>query len=154
MSTSNGSHVRNVGIMGHGGVGKTILLEHLLHLAGATKRVGNIVEGSTVGDYLEEEKAHGHTISLKLMHLDWNGSRTHLVDHPGYADFIGELVATMPILDSVVIVVDATTGPQAGTDNAFYEAEKDGTPCAFFVNKLDREDTDFNGAVETIRSTY
>jgi elongation factor G len=140
--------------MGHGGVGKTILLEHLLHLAGATQRVGSIVEGTTVGDYLEEEKAHGHTISLKLMHLDWNGSRIHLVDHPGYADFIGELVATMPILDSVVIVVDAMTGPQAGTDNAFREAEKDGTPCAFFINKLDRENTDFNAAVETIRSTY
>ena len=146
--------VRNVGILGHGGTGKTMLIEHVLHQAGVTKRVGKIEDGNTVGDYLDEEIQRQQTIAMKLIHVDWNGSRIHLVDHPGYADFLGEVAASIPLLDGVVIVVDATTGVQVGTDNAFKYADEHNTPRAFFINKLDREHTDFDETVSQLQETY
>ncbi|MBI2433887.1 MAG: elongation factor G, partial [Candidatus Hydrogenedentes bacterium] len=87
-------------------------------------------------------------------HLDWNGIQVHLIDHPGYADFIGEVAASTPLLDGLVIVVDAATGVQVGTDNAWKYAEQHQVPRAFFVNKLDREHTDFKKVVNTLRETY
>ncbi|MCC6488736.1 MAG: elongation factor G [Candidatus Hydrogenedentes bacterium] len=152
-STESGS-VRNVGILGHGGTGKTMLIEHVLHAAGKTNRLGKIQDGNTVCDYLEEEIQRKQTISMKLAHLDWKGTRIHLVDHPGYADFLGEVAASVPVLDAVIIVVDATTGIQVGTDHAMRYANLHTTPRAIFINKLDRENADFDRVVEQLRSAY
>lgn len=146
--------VRNVGILGHGGVGKTTLVERLLHAAGVTNRVGRVEDGNTVTDYLDEERARKQTICLKLAHLTWKDHTVHLVDHPGYADFVGEVASSAPILDAAVIVVDAAAGPQVGTDNAWEYLEKHKTARAFFVNRLDREHTDFSEAVRQIQEIY
>ncbi|MCP4638944.1 MAG: elongation factor G [bacterium] len=154
MATADAGKVRNVGILGHGGTGKTMLIEHILHAAGKTNRLGKIEDGNTVGDYLEEEQGRQQTICMKMMSCDWNGSRVHLVDHPGYVDFIGEVAASMPVLDGVVIVVDATTGVQVGTDNAMKYADRYNVPRAIFVNKLDRENTDFDEVVASLQAIY
>jgi elongation factor G len=154
MAKVDASKIRNVGILGHGGAGKTMLIEHILHKAGKTNRLGKIADGNTVGDYLDEEKERQQTIAMKLMHLDWKGSRIHLVDHPGYVDFLGEVAASVPLLDGVVILIDAATGVQVGTDNAFKYAEEYNTPRAFFVNKLDRDNTDFDEVVDEIQKNY
>jgi elongation factor G len=154
MSKIDPTRVRNVGILGHSGVGKTMLLEHLLNDAGVTARLGSIEEGTTVCDYLEEEIEHKHSCAMKLCHLDWHGSRIHFVDHPGYTDFLGEVAASVPLLDGVIIMVDATTGIQVGTDLAWRYAQKYKVPRAFFVNKLEKDDTDFMAVVKTIRETY
>jgi len=154
MPSVDASNVHNVGILGHGGAGKTMLIEHILHRAGKTSRLGKIAEGNTVGDYLDEEKTRQQTICLKVMHVDWKDSRIHLVDHPGYVDFIGEVAASTPVLDGLVILVDATTGIQVGTDNAYRYAEEHETPRAFFINKLDRENTSFDEVVSSIQETY
>lgn len=146
--------VRNAGILGHGGVGKTMLLEHILHDAGITNRLGAIESGNTVCDYLDEEVERQHSITMKLVHLDWNGTRIHLADHPGYADFVGEVAASAPLLDGMVIVVDATTGVQVGTDNAWKYAERFNVPRAIFVNKLDRDNIDFDEVVSGLQETY
>lgn len=145
---------RNVGIVGHSGVGKTTLIEHILHDAKVTNRLGTVEEGNTVCDYLEEEKERKHSIALKLCHCAWHGDRIHLVDHPGYVDFIGEFAASAPLLDGLVIVVDATTGVQVGTDLAWKYAERHNIPRAFFINKLDREHTDYYAVVAALRETY
>lgn len=81
---------RNVGIVGHSGAGKTMLLEHILHDAGITTRMGSIEDGNTVTDYLEEEIERKHSITMKLCHVEWRGDRIHFVDHPGYIDFQGK----------------------------------------------------------------
>ena len=154
MASVDAGRVRNVGFLGHGGAGKTMLIEHILHKAGKTSRIGKIAEGNTVGDYLDEEKARQQTICLKLMQVDWKDSRIHVVDHPGYADFIGEVAASAPILDGMVILVDASTGIQVGTDNAYKYAEEYNIPRAFFVNKLDREYTIFEEIVSSLREAY
>jgi elongation factor G len=154
MSDIDLGKVHNVGIYGHGGVGKTSLVEQILHDAGVTNRRGRIEEGNTVCDYLDEEIAHKHSIQLTPAHVSWEGARIHLVDHPGYSDFIGELAASAPVLDTLIIVVDAAAPIQVGTDNAWSYAERYKVPRAFFVNKLDRENTDFNEAMRAIREVY
>lgn len=154
MATVDAAKVRNVGIVGHGGCGKTMLIEHILHATGKTNRIGSIESGNTVGDYLEEEIEHGHTVSMKLMHVDWDGGRVHLIDHPGYLDFIGELASSAAILDAMVIVIDATSGPRAGTDAAMDYAKKYNVPRALFLNKLDHENVDFDAAVAQIQAAY
>jgi len=154
MSITDPALIRNVGILGHGGVGKTTLIENILHDAGVVNRVGSVEDGTTVGDYLEEEKAHHHTITMKLTHVDWKGERIHMVDHPGYADFVGEVAASSAVLDGVVIVVDAAAGPEVGTDNAVRYADLHNVPRAFFVNKLDRENTSFDEVVAKLKEAY
>ncbi len=146
--------VRNVGVLGHGGVGKTMLLEHILHNCGVTNRLGSIEDGNTVCDYLEEEQERQQSIAMKLTHVEYEDVRIHLVDHPGYADFLGEVAASVPLLDALIIVVDATTGPQVGTDNAWKYAERYNVPRAFFINKLDRDHTSYQEAVNALREAY
>ncbi|HPO12285.1 MAG TPA: elongation factor G [Candidatus Hydrogenedentes bacterium] len=154
MATIDPGKVRNVGIVGHGGVGKTMLIERILHDAGLTGRLGTIDDGNTVCDYLEDEVERKHSIVMKLANLEYNGMRIHLVDHPGYSDFIGEMAASIPLLDGLVIVVDATSPVQVGTDNAWSLAEKFNVPRALFVNKLDREHTNFHEVAEALRKAY
>lgn len=146
--------VRNVGIVGHGGVGKTMLVEHILHKVGLTGRLGTVEDGNTVCDYLEEEIERKHSIAMALAHCEWKGGRIHLIDHPGYMDFLGEVASSMPLVDSVVIVVDASTGVQVGMDNAWKYAERFNVPRAFFVNKLDRDHTNFDETVKLLQDTY
>jgi elongation factor G len=146
--------VRNVGIVGHGGTGKTTLIEHLLHATGKTPRLGTIEQGNTVGDYLPEEISHKHTTTLKLMHVDWHGARIHLVDHPGYLDFIGELASSSAMLDGMVIVIDAASGPRAGSDVAMKYAEKYSVPRVVFLNKLDTDNLDYEAIVSRIQVAY
>jgi elongation factor G len=154
MASVDASKVRNVGVLGHSGTGKTMLIEHVLHKAGATSRLGKINDGNTVGDYLEEEIERKQTICMKLMHLDWEGSRIHLVDLPGYVDFLGEVAASVPMLDGLVIMVEAATGVQVGTDHAMKYANAHNTPRAIFVNKLDRENSNFEEVVASLQETY
>lgn len=154
MANVDPGNVRNAGIVGHGGVGKTTLIEHILHAVGKTNRVGKVQEGNTAGDYLQEEIARQHSITMKLFHFDWKSKRIHLVDHPGYPDFVGEMASSTPMLDGLIIVVDASTGPQLGTDNAFKYADMYGTPRAIFVNKLDRDNTSFSDTVDAIQQAY
>ncbi len=146
--------VRNAGLAGHSGVGKTMLIERILYSAGVTNRIGTTEDGNTVCDYLEDEKERKCSITMKLVHFDWKGTRIHLVDHPGYTDFIGELAASSAVLDALIILVDATTGVQVGTDMAWKYAEKYKIPRAIFVNKLDREHTNFQKVVENIQAAY
>jgi elongation factor G len=146
--------VRNVGIAGHGGVGKTSLVEQILHNAGVTNRRGRVEDGNAVTDYLEEETQRKHSIQLCPAHIEQDGYRIHFVDIPGYPDFLGELASAAHVLDALIIVVDASTGPQLGTDNAFKYAEKYHLPRAFFINKLERDNTDFDAALARLRDIY
>ncbi len=154
MAAIEAGKVRNVGIVGHGGVGKTMLVEHILHNVGLTGRLGSVEEGNTVCDYLDEEMERKHSIAMALAHLEWKGGRIHLIDHPGYMDFLGEMASSSPLIDGMVIVVDASTGIQVGTDNAWRYAERFNVPRAFFINKLDREHTDFNEVVKVLQDAY
>jgi elongation factor G len=146
--------LRTVGLVGHGGSGKTTLAERLLNACGMTKRLGRIEEGNTVGDYMPDEIGRGHTICLSLMHLDRDGCRIHIVDNPGYADFIGEVAASIRVVDSVIVVVDGAAGAEVGTDNCWRYADENNLPRLVMINKLDKDNTDFYRVLEELGTGY
>ncbi len=139
--------VRCVGIMGHGGVGKTTLLEAILFQCKITTRQGKIEDGNTVSDFLNEETAHHFSISAALAFIEKDGHKIHFLDCPGYADFIGEVCAGVRAVDTALIVVDGVAGIEVGTRNCWSMATGQGLAKVVFVNRLERENADFNRIV-------
>jgi len=148
------SKSRTVAIVGHGGSGKTTFVERVLFEIGMTTRQGTVSEKNTVADYLDEEKDHEHSISLTPVYFEYDGCRFHMLDCPGYADFVGEVAASARIVDGLIIVVDAAEGIGIGTDTSWSYAEKFGLPTLFFVNKLDRDNTQFSRTVGELQLSY
>jgi len=153
MSTFEVKDIRNLGMIGHGGTGKTSLVENILNKTGKTSRVGTIDAGNTVGDYLEEEIARKFTISLKLMHTEWNKTRIYFIDNPGYADFVGETVASLSVLDSALLLIDGVAGIEVGTISSWRHADENNLPRAIFVNKLDKEHSDFYKVLSSVQES-
>ena len=139
--------VRNVGVVGHQGAGKTTLVEALAFASGATTRLGRVEEGNTISDYDTEEQQRGMSISTSLVALEHNGTQINLLDTPGYADFVGEVVAAMSAIDAVIVVVDASSGVQVGTETAWRMAGKRGIPRAVVISRLDRDNSSFEDAL-------
>ncbi|HEV8372787.1 MAG TPA: GTP-binding protein, partial [Actinomycetota bacterium] len=131
-------HVRNVLIVGHGGAGKTSLVEAVLHATGATNRVGRVEDGTTVTDFEPEETRKQISVSLALAPVEHDGFKVNLLDAPGYADFVGDVRAALPAADAVLFVVSAVEGVETQTEVVWTMAEELGLPRAFFINKLDR----------------
>jgi len=154
MAKQEPAKLRTVGFVGHGGSGKTTLAEQLLNACGMTKRLGRVEEGNTVGDYMPDEVTRGHTICLSLMHLERDGCRIHIVDNPGYADFIGEVAASVRVVDSVIVVVDGVAGAEVGTDNCWRYADDNSLPRLVLINKLDKENADFYRLLDELSSGY
>lgn len=146
--------IRNVGLIGHGGTGKTSLVERILNETGKSSRMGSIDAGNTVGDYLDEEIARKFTIALKLTHTDWNKARIYIIDNPGYADFVGEMAASLAVLDSALMLVDGAAGIEVGTITSWRYCEKYHLPRAIFINKLDKEHTDFAGTLASLKKSF
>ncbi|NQU07627.1 MAG: elongation factor G [Candidatus Abyssubacteria bacterium] len=154
MSKYEVKDVRNLGFVGHGGTGKTSLVEHILNKTGKTSRLGTIDAGNTVGDYLEEEVARKFTISLKLMHSEWKKTAIYLVDNPGYADFVAEMAASLAVLDSALLIIDGAAGVQVGTITSWRYCEKNNLPRAIFINKLDKEHSDFYNTLSSLQQSF
>lgn len=143
--------IRNIGIVGHGSSGKTTLAESLLFMAKAIQRQGKVDDGSSVSDYSEEEMRRKISISATLMHVEYKGSKLNLVDMPGFADFCGEVVSGLRVVDTALLVVDALSGPESGSEYAFDMAEKYKCPLAIVVNKIEKEHVIFAATVNKIQ---
>ena len=146
--------IRNVGIVGHGDVGKTSLVAAMLFDTGATNRLGRVDEGTTVTDYDEDEIARKITIHSSLAHCDWNGTKINILDTPGYAAFILDCKAALRAADAALVVVDAINGVEVQTEKAWSYAEELNLPRIIVVNKLDKERADFDKAVAAINETF
>ncbi len=144
--------VRNVGVVGHQGAGKTTLVEALAFATGITTRLGRVEEGNTISDYDPEEQQRGMSISTSLISLEHNGTRMNLLDTPGYADFVGEVVASVAVVDAVIVVVDASSGVQVGTEIVWRMAGKRGIPRAVVISRLDRDNSSFEEALDSVQS--
>ena len=144
--------VRNVGVVGHQGAGKTTLVEALAFATGATTRLGRVEEGNTISDYDPEEQQRGMSISTSLVSLEHNGTQINLLDTPGYADFVGEVVAAMSAVDAVIVVVDASSGVQVGTETVWRMAGKRGIPRAVVIARLDRDNSSFEDALASAQT--
>ncbi|MFH0855640.1 MAG: elongation factor G [Candidatus Omnitrophota bacterium] len=145
---------RNFILLGHAQSGKTSLAESILYFSKATTRKGSIEGGSTVSDYGFDEIEKKHSINLSLLFCDYKGFRFQFIDTPGYADFLGEVISGARSVDSAIIIVDAVSGPQAGTQRAWDICEQAGIPCMIFINKMDKEGAGLNKALADLKSAF
>ena len=146
--------IRNVVLVGPPGSGKTSLAEAMLYRAGSVSRVGRVEDGSTVCDHEPEEKEVGHSLTTALAILEWHGHKINLLDTPGTFDFAGEAVGAMAAADLAVFVVDASSGLDHATIDLWRQAAQRSLPRLVFVNKLDREYTDFETVLAELQSAF
>jgi elongation factor G len=146
--------IRNVLVVGHGGAGKTSLVEALLYATGATNRVGRVEDGTTVTDFEPEETRKHISVSLALAPVEHENFKVNLLDAPGYADFVGDVRTALPAADAVLFVVSGVDGVETQTEVVWTMAEELGLPRAFFINKLDRERANFQETLEAIQATF
>ncbi|MDA2915726.1 elongation factor G [Nitrospinae bacterium AH_259_B05_G02_I21] len=146
--------VRNVGLVGHGGVGKTSLAEAMLFAMKATDRLGRVDAGNTVMDYDEDEVERQMSLAASLGHGTWGKHKINLVDTPGAASFFAETEGSMRVMDGVVVVLSATAGIEVQTEKAWSIADRYGIPRCIFVNKMDQEGADFIKVLEQVRSAF
>jgi elongation factor G len=148
------AQIRNVALLGHGGAGKTSLTEALLFCAGAIPRVGRIEDGTTVSDFDPEEQRRRISVSLALAPFELDGHKVNIIDAPGYADFVGDVVAALQAADLALFVVSAVEGVEVQTEIAWKLAEQRGIPRAIFVNKLDRERASFQRTLDALKDKF
>ncbi|MEJ5259059.1 MAG: elongation factor G [Anaerohalosphaeraceae bacterium] len=145
---------RNVVLLGHGGAGKTSLAESILHKAGVINRLGSIDEKNTVSDFDEEEKNRGHSIYSSLLYFSHAGKTVNLIDTPGYPDFIGAALMSIPAADTAVIVISASAGIEINTRKLFAAASSAGKARIIVVNKIDAENADLKELLGQIQESF
>jgi elongation factor G len=145
-------NIRNIVLLSHGGAGKTSISEAMLFDTGAINRLGKVDDGSTTSDYEPDEIKRKISINLSLLPCEWRDNKINVIDAPGYMDFIGEVKAGMRVSDSAVIVVDATSGVEVGTEMVWDYCEESKLPRLIFVNKMDRENADFAKVVGDMKA--
>src|SRR5437867_6360875 len=142
--------VRNVGVVGHGGVGKTSLVEALLFAAGAVTRLGKVDDGSTTTDFDPDEIKRKISINTAVAYCDWKGHRITLVDTPGYGDFIADARAALRVVEAAIVVVEDVAGVQVQSEKLWKFATESELPRAVVVNRLDRNSAEFYRTVESL----
>ncbi|MBO7674159.1 MAG: elongation factor G [Atopobiaceae bacterium] len=146
--------IKNVVLVGQGGVGKTMLAEAMLHLTGKTTRLGGHAGTKPTLDYDTQETARGFSISTTMAPVDWNGARINVLDAPCYPDFVGDAYAAMSAAETALFVVDAIDGPQTTTTRLWFAAEDLSLSRAVFVNRLDKPEADFDTALELCKERF
>jgi len=148
--------IRNIGIIAHIDAGKTTTTERVLFYSGRTHRVGDVNEGTTVTDWMDQERERGITISAAAITTHWRDARTgeeaqiNIIDTPGHIDFTAEVQRSLRVLDGCLIVFDAVAGVQPQSETVWHQADRYGVPRICFVNKMDRTGADFNRTVDMI----
>lgn len=154
MGAPKTGNVRNVVLVGQGGVGKTSLAEAMLHLSGKTARLGGHDGTKPTLDYDAEEVKREFSISTAIAPIDWKGARINVLDAPCYPDFIGDAYAAMSVCETALFVVDAAEGPQPTTVKLWYAAEGLRLARAVFVNRVDKENADFDMCLDMLRERF
>ncbi len=146
--------LRNIALVGHQGAGKTSLAESLLFNTGATTRMGKVEEGNTVADFDEDERGRNLSIYSALLPVEYNDYKINVLDAPGFVDFQGEAKNAVRVSDAAVVVVDAVSGPEVGTELAFDYAREFSLPVLIVINKMDRENANFTSALNAMRERF
>ncbi len=154
MKRYSSENIRNVALISHGGAGKTSLTEALLFTSGAVNRLGKIEAGNTTTDFDPDEIKKQVTINVGLAPLEWDGTKINLLDTPGYFDFIGDVLGALRVADSVITVVCAVSGVEVGTEKVWSYANDFNLPRIVVINKLDRENADFERTLEQLRTHF
>lgn len=143
--------IRNIALISHRGAGKTSLAEAMMFKGGKIDRLGSVDLGTSFFDYGEEERKRKTTISSNIGFFEYKGYKINLIDTPGYFDFIGEVKAGLRAVEAVVLLVDAEAGVQVGTENVWKISSNYNLPVFIFINKLDKENADFDKAISSIK---
>lgn len=146
--------LRNVVLLGHPGSGKTSFAEAMLFEAKATTRRGTINDKSTTSDFTNIEQERGNSIFSTLMHAKWKNSKINIIDTPGFDDFVGEVVSSMKVADTAIMMLNARSGVEVGTELIWEYVERFNTPTMFVVNHLDNEKADYESTVEQARARF
>ena len=146
--------IRNVAVVGHRGTGKTSLVEAMLFQAGATNRLGDVEQGSTVSDWDEDEQQRQMSIADTLCHLEWQGRKINLIDTPGEPSFQGDAIAALHVVEGALVTVSGVMGVEVQTTRNWGRAEELGLARVIFVNMLDRERADFFRVLEQLRAHF
>ncbi len=146
-----GDAIRNVAVVGHGGSGKTSLVDALAFVSGTSKRHGSVPDGTALTDYTADEIERKYSISLALAHAEWMDAKINLIDAPGYLDFIGDAAAAVNAADAALFVLSSTAGVEVGTEQVWDFASARGMPRMFFVSLMDKEHADFEKVFEDVR---
>ncbi len=154
MQTYGLENIRNVVLLSHSGAGKTSASEAMLFATGAIKRLGKVEDGTTTSDYDPDEAKRQISISLSLLPCLWKETKVNLIDAPGYSDFVGEVKAAIRVSEGAVIMVCAASGVEVGTEQTWSYCEQAELPRLIFINKMDRENADFNKTVEQIQASF
>ncbi len=154
MKTYDAKDIRNVLLVGHGGSGKTTLLEAMLFASGAITRMGTVEDGNTVSDHDPDEQRRQISVSLAMSPIEWKDAKINVLDAPGTADFVGDVRSAIRAADAVIVVVSAVDGVEVQTEFAWELAVQENLPRAVFVNKLDRERSDFQATLDQLVSSF
>ncbi|MDO5689346.1 MAG: elongation factor G [Tissierellia bacterium] len=146
--------IRNLALVGHSGCGKTSLIEALLFKTGATNRKGRVEDGNTVSDYRREEIAKGISTATSVVPIEYKDKKINLIDTPGYFDYVGEVFGALRASEAALLVVDATSGIEVGTEKAWDYTERISLPRIIFLNKMEKENVEFNKVVSDLRIKF
>src|SRR5512136_851586 len=130
--------IRNIGIIAHIDAGKTTTTERILYYTGRTYRIGNVDEGNTVTDWMEQERERGITITAAAITCEWREYQINLIDTPGHIDFTAEVQRSLRVLDGGVVVFDAVQGVEPQSETVWRQADRYAVPRICFINKMDR----------------
>jgi len=144
--------IRNVVLLSHGGVGKTTFSEAAMFTTNGINRMGNIDDGNTVSDYNLREIERKGSIQLSLLYAEHNGTKINFLDTPGYADFVGELISGVRVADAGIMLVSAQSAVEVGTQTSWGHLA--GKPSMFLINRMDRENADFNKALKELKDAF
>ncbi len=154
MADFDTSHVKNIVLLGHAGCGKTTLAECMLFEAGLINRRGTVAENSTVSDYHDLEKERGNSVFATLLHTRWRGYKINIIDTPGYDDFVGEVLSSLRVADTGVMLLNAVMGVEVGTDLIWEYTEAFKTPMIFAINKLDHDNADYDKTLRDAKAHF
>lgn len=146
--------IRNVVLLGHGGSGKTSLVEAMAYLSGITSRMGRVTDGNTVSDFSKEEQKRQFSISTSVVPVEWEGVKINILDTPGYFDFVGEVEEALSAAGAAIIVVNGKSGVEVGTQKAWELCEKYKLPRFIYVTNMDVDNASFRQVVEDLTALY
>jgi elongation factor G len=154
MKSYTADKIRNIALVGHSGAGKSSLAEAALFLSKATTRMGRTDEGNTISDFDPEEVRRGISISTSLIPVEWGGQKLNLLDTPGYADFVGEVMAAVHAVDGAVVVVDSVAGVEVGTEIAWQYLDELNLPRVVVINKMNRENANWTKVLADLEAAF
>jgi elongation factor G len=146
--------IRNIGLFSHGGSGKTSLTEALLFDTHGSNRLGRVEDGNTVADFDPDEIKRHISVSTAVVPVEWRDTKINILDAPGYADFLGEVKSALRVVDAAVILIDASAGVEVGTELAWRLTDELAMPRLLFVNKMDRENANFDQSLTLARTAF